>query len=394
MAKHDLYRPVAEKLRAASNVALLVHNSTDGDTLGSALALAIALRKMGKRAAVLAEEKIPDNLSMLPSDGYVRQYGGGGGSGGANGVDSVGGGDGSGGMDGGVGAGGGLAGEANGGGGGGERIAGPAGAAEPADPAGAGARAAGADRGSDGPWDTVVVMDTGDTSRLGKRAALLGNGACVVNIDHHITNQGYGDVNLVVSDAAATAEIVYGLLRSMGAAIDRDIALCIYAGICTDTGGFSYNNTTSGCHEIAAELLKFGLDVNKMHYQFFNAISCGKLRCHGYVANSLKFHYGGRLAVAVIPDSALEALGAAESDCEGLVDIGRNVTGVEVSALAREVKPGEFRVNLRARNDVDVSVIATRFGGGGHMAAAGCTIRARAEDVEGTIVGAMSYAFG
>ncbi|MDR1060644.1 MAG: DHH family phosphoesterase [Clostridiales bacterium] len=358
MAGRDLYGDVAEKLRAAESIAVLVHNSIDGDTLGSALALVLALAKLGKKAVVLAEEKIPENLSMLPCGDYVRQYGEGAGDGDA-GEDA----------------------------GGGCDVAGGAGES---DAGGAPAEVGAADAG---PWDVLVVVDAGDPGRLGRRARLLESGACVINIDHHITNRGYGDINLIISDAAATAELVYHLICRLGVAMDRDIAVCIYTGICTDTGGFSYNNTTSGCHEIAAEMLRFDLDVNKLHYLFFNAITCGKLRCHGYVANSLKFHYSGRLAVVVISDSALEALGATEADCEGLVDIGRNVRGVEVSAMARETKPGEFRINLRSRNDADVSIMAKRFGGGGHVAASGCTICARAEDMEGLIVEAMAYAF-
>jgi phosphoesterase RecJ-like protein len=432
MAERNLYGDVAEKLRAGKNIAVLAHNSIDGDTLGSALALTIALTKLGKRATVLLEEKIPENLSMLPCEGYVRQYADGGGDAGGEG----GAGNECGDARNGAGgdredAGCGVGGRSDDGAGdtGDERAGAPCGTGAAGKDKSGGARdsvansascGASAGDGSEGAvransasttnsasvandanvaggapaWDILVVVDAGDVGRLGRRARLLDGGACVINIDHHITNQGYGDINLIVSDAAATAELVYHLIRRLGAAMDRDIAVCIYAGICTDTGGFSYNNTTSGCHEIAAEMLRFDLDVNKLHYLFFNAISYGKLRCHGYVANSLKFHYNGRLALVVISNSALEALGATESDCEGLVDIGRNVRGVEVSAMARETKPGEFRINLRSRNDADVSIMAKKFGGGGHTAASGCTINARAEDMEGLIVEAMAYAFG
>jgi phosphoesterase RecJ-like protein len=359
MANSEACAAVAEKLKECAKIAILVHNSTDGDTLGSGLALAIALSKLGKEAAVLYEDRIPDNLSVLPGKEFLRLRGG----------------------------------EAGG--------VGDAGEAPCGCPAGAGTdahegaqAAAGADARDDARrWDAIIVVDTADPSRLGRRRQMLDSARFVVNIDHHITNAGYGDMTLIDSEASATAEVAYDVIRALGADICRDIALCIYTGICTDTGGFSYGNTTSRSHEIAAELLRFGLDIPKLHYLFFNAISAGKLRCHAYVASSLKFYYNGKLAVVTISGDALREMGADESDCEGLVDIGRNVIGVEASIMAREAKAGEFRVNLRSRNGVDVSVMAKKFGGGGHIAASGCTIRASSESIGAILVDAMSYAF-
>ena len=240
-------------------------------------------------------------------------------------------------------------------------------------------------------WDAIAVFDAADPKLLGRRARLLEQADCVINIDHHVSNYCFGDFNLVDEDASSTAEIVYQLIEDFGVELDRDMALAIYAGICTDTGGFSYNNTTAVCHEIAARTLMFGIDVAKLRYRFFDEISLGKLHCHGYVANTIKLHKGGKCAIAVISAATLAELGATEADCEGLVNIGRNVVGVDVSMFAREVRPGEFRINLRSRGGADVSAIARALGGGGHRLAAGCTVNAAPSEVESILLDAVKH---
>ncbi|MCL2058903.1 MAG: bifunctional oligoribonuclease/PAP phosphatase NrnA [Oscillospiraceae bacterium] len=238
-------------------------------------------------------------------------------------------------------------------------------------------------------WDAIAVFDAADPKLLGRRAKLLEKAEFVVNIDHHISNYCFGDLNIVDADASSTAEIVYQLIEELGVPLDHDMALAIYAGICTDTGGFSYSNTTAVCHEIAARTLMFGIDVANLRFKFFDAISIGKLHCHGYVANTLKLHEGGKCAIVVVSAATLAELGATGEDCEGLVNIGRNIVGVKVSMFAREVRPGEFRINLRSRGDVDVSAIARLLDGGGHRSAAGCTIKAAPSEVEAILLGAL-----
>ena len=318
----DECRAIVALLGSLERVAFFVHNSTDGDTLGSALAIALAVSGAGKQACVVIEEAIPDYLKMLPGQGLLKDLG----------------------------------------------------ELEEGEPA---------------RWDAIFVVDTGDTKLLGKRRKLLDGAACVVNIDHHHTNKRFGTINYIDTGSASTAEIAYMIIKAFGTPIDHDIAMCVYTGICTDTGGFSYGNTTSRAHFIAADLLRFGIDVAHLRYLFFDAITCGKLRCHGYTAQSLRFYYRSRLAVAVLSRDKLDAMHATDIDCDGLVDIGRNVIGVHVSALAREIRPGEFRINLRSRDGADVSEVAAQFGGGGHKAAAGCTIKADGSEVAGLLVRAM-----
>jgi phosphoesterase RecJ-like protein len=316
-------REIARLLQSKNRIAVLTHNTADGDTLGSGLALCLAFRKLGKDACLIYEEQFPDNLSDMFSGRDFLRY-------------------------------------------------------VPDD-----------ENVLNSEWDSIAVVDTADPKLLGRRAAMLGRTDCMINIDHHISNSGFGLHNLIDPSASSAAEVVYKLIVELGAPFDRDIALAIYTGVCTDTGGFSYSNTNGESHVIAAWALRYGLDVAHMRYKFFDAISLGKLHCHGYVANSLRIHNGGKIAIAIVTASALENIGATESDCEGLVNIGRNVVGVEVSVFAREVRPGEFRVNFRSRGDSDVASIARIFEGGGHKLAAGCTILASPGDIESILLEAL-----
>ena len=320
----DQISSIAELLKSKDKISVLTHNTADGDTLGSGIAISIALNSLGKDVSLIYEEDFPDNLSVLRTDHDFYVY-------------------------------------------------------LPDNEA----------RVMDCRWDAVAVIDTADPKLLGKREQILGKTDCVVNIDHHISNNGYGNHNLIDVSVSATAEIAYHLIMELGVPLDSDMALSIYTGICTDTGGFSYSNTTGMCHKIAARTLDFGIDVAGLRYKFFDAITLGKLHCHGYVANTLTIHDDGKYAIAVVSAATLAEFGATEEDCEGLVNIGRNVTGVEASLFAREVRPGEFRINLRSRGNIDVSKIARKFNGGGHKTAAGCILAAEPHEVRSILLNAL-----
>ena len=302
-----------------SDFCLFTHNSMDGDTLGSALALAFALEKMGKSQRILISESIPGKLSILPISRSVSDI---------SEVD--------------------------------------------------------ADFCAEG--RIAVAIDTADPAMFGNRLDFFRKFGFSINIDHHITNKRYCDVNLVESAAAATAEIIYRIIKELGVEMDKSIAECLYAGICTDTGGFRYKNTTSSSHLISAELLKYDLDVDHMHFCFFEANTLSKIKIRGYVAHAMNFYYDGKLSIAIIPLEIFQRYGGSDEDSDGLVNIGRSVLGVEISILAREIKKDFFKVNFRSTRDADVSRIAAKFGGGGHRAAAGCSLNAEVNEVERLLV--------
>ena len=349
-------REIADIILTKNRIAVLTHNSADGDTLGSALAACLALRKLGKDASLVYEEAFPGHLSVLLFDKSIfslyRE-----GTGGGGGRPDSGGGDG------------------NGCGGG--NVDGYAGGEH--------------DSNVGGSWDAVITFDTAGVKLLGKRVAMLSQTDCVINVDHHITNENFGHYNLIDTNASSTAEIAFELIQAMGVELDCEIALAVYTGVCTDTGGFGYSNTTARSHEIAAKALECDIDVSYLRYKFFDEISSGKLQLYGYVARELKIVEDGRLAIVVVPARALKEIGASEEDCDGLVNIGRNIAGVEVSVFARETQPGEFRINLRSRGGYDVAEAARMLGGGGHKAAAGCTVFADPSLVEGILLSAVTF---
>jgi len=234
--------------------------------------------------------------------------------------------------------------------------------------------------------DAVVVLDTGDLGRLGRRAELLDNSRVTINIDHHNTNSGFALYNFVQAASSSVGEIVYQLIRMAGLDIDADISTCLYVAIATDTGGFRYANTTSLTHQITADLINNGVNVADVSQRVFDSVSLEKVRLMGSAISSLEILEAGKVALITVTEDMIKAAGAKEEDCDGLVNIGRNIRGVEVAALLRQTDAGEVRVNLRSNAYVDVSAIASLYSGGGHKKAAGCTIKGDIEAVRPKIL--------
>jgi phosphoesterase RecJ-like protein len=224
-------------------------------------------------------------------------------------------------------------------------------------------------------YDLAVALDCGDLERLGSRRTVFDNASVTVNIDHHPTNTGFAALDYTDPSCAASAEIIYALFGEMGIDPGKDAATCLYTAIASDTGGFRYSNTTPTTHIIASELLKKGIDVADISRRIFDTVSPGKVRLTGEAVNSLKLYEDGRIAVMYISNEAMLRSEAADEDTDGIINIARNIGGVETAALLREMENGDIKVNLRSNSYVDVSAIATRYSGGGHTRAAGFTVR-------------------
>jgi phosphoesterase RecJ-like protein len=234
-----------------------------------------------------------------------------------------------------------------------------------------------------------IALDTGDTGRLATRADIFFKAPCTVNIDHHVTNTKFAQYNYVDSLSASTGELIFLLLKKMNVNIDADMARCLYTAIATDTGGFQYGNTTAETHRTAAELLSTGIDIAELSQRIFDNTTFVKLKLTQRAIELLELHENGLLAMTVITMEDLKSTGAKDEDCDGLVNIGRSIEGVEVSALIKEKDTGEIRVNLRSKVFVDVSEIAAAFGGGGHKRAAGCTMKGSVSDVKQQLINAI-----
>jgi len=228
---------------------------------------------------------------------------------------------------------------------------------------------------SDAEDRTIVFLDCGNIDRM--PVSFLGReDAHIVNIDHHHDNTAFGTANLVVGEASCTAEIIYGLIDDLGVEMTREIADALYVALVTDTGKFQYQNTTPAAHSMAADLISHGVDVHQEFRRLYENVPFAKLQLLARVLSRVERYDDGRLTVSYIYRRDYEELEADENYSEGIVDHIRAVEGTVVAALIREQlkegREGVSKVSLRAAtDDVDVSVIARKEGGGGHRQAAG-----------------------
>lgn len=231
-------------------------------------------------------------------------------------------------------------------------------------------------------YHVAVNIDNGDINRLGERLDIYQNAEIRLSLDHHATNKVEADISYVNTKASATGEIIFRLLTEyMGLPVTKDISLCLYTAIITDTGGFRFSNTTPETMEIAGALMRTGIDFTYANMKVFDRISYAKLFLMKQTMNSLKLFFDGKLAVSYLRWVDLASFNAKLEDTEGLVNIGRNLEGVEVSLFLKEEKPGSFKGSLRSNEHVDVSKVAESFGGGGHKRAAGFSAEGDLEDI-------------
>lgn len=226
-----------------------------------------------------------------------------------------------------------------------------------------------------GDYDTFMVLDCSVPERLGALRPLLERRRLTVcNIDHHVSSHNFADYNYIDPRAAATAEIVQDLCALLGARITPDIAACLYTGIITDTGSFQYENTTPGTHRRAAQLIEKGAPAHVINIQIYEQKPLAQLRVLEAVLPTLRLSPCGRVAWMSVTKELLNNLQAKDEHVNGLINYARSVRGVEVALLFREMAPGRYKISFRSKEVVDVNRLAGRFGGGGHVRAAGCVL--------------------
>lgn len=228
--------------------------------------------------------------------------------------------------------------------------------------------------------DVSICVDCGDFGRFPKRKDAFLKGKKTICIDHHRTSEGICDYNYIDSNAAATGEIIYALLKEIGEEADVETGEDIFAAITTDTGNFQYSNTDSQCHEIAADLIKWGVDTNKVSIMLYENERIQKLMIKAVAISHLQLLCDGKCAVTWLSLDEMEEVGAEPFETEGIIDIVRSIAGVEIAAFIKEKENGVLRVSFRSKNEADVSAVAARFGGGGHVKAAGCTLYMQLEE--------------
>lgn len=223
-------------------------------------------------------------------------------------------------------------------------------------------------------FDAVIAVDCADDKRMGKVVELFGPQTAILNIDHHATNNNFGQVNVINAEAAATVQILFDLINHMNIPIDLDCGTALYSGLITDTGGFRYSNTSPEVMKMASDLLAIGVSGHKLADTLLEKMTIGKLKILKLALSRITFSEDEKIGWVHINKDDLNICNAEPEDLEGIVNYVLNVDGVEVAILFKETKTGAYKASLRSAGNVDVADICQSFGGGGHVRAAGCTL--------------------
>ncbi len=208
-------------------------------------------------------------------------------------------------------------------------------------------------------------------------------------IDHHPSFEGFGRENLVRPSAAATGEIIYDLLAELGP-ITAEMALPLYVAVSTDCGCFAYNNTTAYTHAVAAALLRTGIDFQTVNKAFFRTKSRKRLALEAAMLSEIEYHDHDRVAVLAVPMSLIARVQATETDAEDLSALGGQIEGVDCAVTMRELRPDVWKFSLRTGPRVNATTVCALLGGGGHAAAAGCTVEAPFQEAKGRMLEAIA----
>lgn len=300
---------IASEILSKDNVYILCHQYPDGDTIGSALALTLALLQKGKRAKLLCSDKIPNKYSYMINKLEVLDF-------------------------------------------------------EP---------------------EYIISVDVADKNLLGDNLKKYEKNIDLC-IDHHQKNTGYAKKTIIDPTAAATAQIIYKLIKKMDVEITKTIANCIYTGITTDTGCFKYANATQETYSIAAEMLKYGANAFMINQIMFDTKSIEKIRLEKLIYESLKFYFNNTCATIYLTKEMIEESKAGEDDLEGISSIPKKIAGVKVGVTFREKENNEFKISVRTEGEIDACEICEAFNGGGHKNAAGCSMKGNLSEIEEKIL--------
>lgn len=236
----------------------------------------------------------------------------------------------------------------------------------------------------------AIFVDCADHLRAGERLMLHYPRPAAV-IDHHLSNGGFGEVNLVDSASAATCEILAGVFFDNDLPVDAQSAQALYTGILTDTGQFRFNSTSRRCFVLAGELVGRGANPSEAGYELYERETEGKMKLLQHFLASLKLECGGRVCIGTLPAGIFESTGSSPEDTEGLVDYARSIEGVAIGALIEHRPDGTVKASLRAKDPVyRVDMIAAQFNGGGHACAAGLSLKNGADGFSDRLVEAFA----
>lgn len=240
---------------------------------------------------------------------------------------------------------------------------------------------------SDKKYDCCISVDCADEMRLGIYKDMYFSAPVTLCIDHHITNKGYGKYNLVRGDASSNGEVLFEVFDKMQV-FDENSASLVYGAIASDTGCFGFQNTSAKTHICAAKLIEYGAKHVFYNQKMFLTNAKSALRAQVYTLQNMEYYFDGKVALASVSDKILEEIGATREDSEGLVHLIKKTEGVEVAILLKGLED-RVKVSLRTTELLDATLLAGKFGGGGHSRAAGCTIYESIEDAKTAVLKAL-----
>lgn len=237
------------------------------------------------------------------------------------------------------------------------------------------------------PGDTLVSVDVAAENMLPEAFSGL---SIALRIDHHGSSTSFTDFELVDPKSAACAEIIYDVLRELGARLDKPMANALYTAISTDTGCFRYANTTANTFSVAAKCAEAGADIFTINQALFETNTLGRLRLQGWLVENAVFLADGKIAICALPKQVEQELGLTEDDMENISGFPRTIQGVRIAATIRQETADKVKVSVRAVPGYDASAICAKFGGGGHKGAAGASMQMTMEEAVEALKAALS----
>jgi len=242
-------------------------------------------------------------------------------------------------------------------------------------------------------FDAIVLTDCPTLERIGGVRSLIKDDTVIFNIDHHVSNTQFGHYNYVRPEAAATGEVVYDIFKQCGLKPNKDEAKNLYIALSTDTGSFKYSNTSAQSHLMAAELIRSGIDIEKINNELHGTYTLKMMNLYGRLFSRIKTAAHGAIAWACMQREDLTQSGASYEDTEGFIDFLRYLKDAKVSFFLTELGDNTVRVSFRSSGAYDVNKLATHFNGGGHKKAAGCIMRTSLKNAEEQIVNLIRSKF-
>ena len=241
----------------------------------------------------------------------------------------------------------------------------------------------------------VIAVDVADAKLLGSHLkAYMEPGAVDLCIDHHISNKFYAKKTFLDGKASAAALIFYEYFKAIGYEISNHIAMCLYTAIATDTGCFKYQNTTPSAHMAAAELMQYNIGFEAINRRMFDVKSKGRIKVEQRVISNMEYYFNDKCTMIVITTELMNCCGAEPAEFEGLASIPLEIEGVVIGITVKQRHENVFKLSVRTTEEVDASAFCRRFGGGGHIRAAGCEIEGNLQEVRLKVVQAVAEALG